>query len=64
MLDRYVEGYVGEEEETFHTSSHHVFRLMSTHYVDVSAISYPRFSVIFFLFIFTLYVSIFNSLRL
>lgn len=28
MLDRYVEGYVGEGEETFHTSTHHVFKLM------------------------------------
>lgn len=40
-----------------------MFSSLCTHYVDVSATSYPRFSVIFFL-IFTLYVPIFNSLRL
>lgn len=59
----YVEGHVGEGEETFHTSAHRVFSALRTRYVHVSATSYPRFSVIFFL-IFTLYAPIFNSLRL
>lgn len=59
----YVEGHVGEGEETFHTSAHRVFSALRTRYVHVSATSYPRFSVIFSL-IFTLYAPIFNSLRL